>query len=101
MDWSSVTPALLASALLSIVLEWFPGLSSWWSQLAGAKKTTINALLVALISGGSVYGKCKLWGAVCPADWWGALGEIVVVLLLAAASNQAIHAMTKREIFLR
>lgn len=98
MDWSTITPALLTSALLSIVLEWFPGLTGWWESLSPARKTTINALLVALISGGSVYGNCRLWGTSCPADAWAAVGEIVVTFLLAAAGNQAVHLMTRREV---
>lgn len=99
MDWSVITPAVIAAAVLSVVLEWFPGVAGWWDGLTSAKRTTINALLVALISGFVVYGKCRLWGAVCPASWWSAIGEIAVVLLLAAASNQATHAMTRRELF--
>ena len=45
----NLTPALVASALLSLVLEWFPGVSSWWARQSSARKTSINALLVALI----------------------------------------------------
>ncbi len=101
MNWSSVTPAVIAAAVLSVVLEWFPGVSGWWDTLTAAKKTTLNALVVAFISVFVVYGKCRLWGSTCPTEWWSALGEIVVVLLLAAASNQAVHSMTKKEIFLR
>lgn len=101
IDWSTITPALLAGALLSIALEWFPGLAGWWETLSPARKTTINALLVALISGGSLYGGCRLWGASCPADTWAAVGSTVVTFLLAAAGNQAVHQMTRREVLRR
>lgn len=98
MNIESLTPALLVSAILSIVLEWSPGLSTWWHGLTPPKRAAINALLVALVSAVSVYGGCKLWGSVCPADMWASVWQIVVTALLAAAGNQAIHGMTKREV---
>jgi hypothetical protein len=101
MNVSTLTPALLASALLSLVLEWFPGVASWFQALTPAKRAGINALLVALISIISVYGNCKVWGSTCPADLWAAIAEVLLTALLAAAGNQAVHAMTKREVFAR
>ena len=68
----NLTPALIASALLSLVLEWFPGVSSWWQKQSSARKTTINALLVALISIISVLGGCwrgeVFWLAGCSSN---------------------------------
>jgi hypothetical protein len=101
MNVSTLTPAVLAAALLSIVLEWLPGVASWWHALTPAKRAAINALLVALISIISVYGNCKVWGSTCPADLWAAIAEVLLTALLAAAGNQAVHAMTKREVFAR
>lgn len=100
MNFESLTPAVLAAALLSLILEWFPGLAGWWAGLSPAKRAGINALLVALISVVSVLGNCYWWGDVCPADLWAAVGEILVVALLAAAGNQAVHLMTRRELFM-
>lgn len=99
MSIETVTPAVIGAAILSIVLEWLPGVAGWFEALSSAKKTTINAALVALISGGLVLGNCYLWGNTCPANPWGTLGEILVVLLLASAGNQAVHSMTRRDIF--
>jgi hypothetical protein len=98
MNVSTLTPALLASALLSLVLEWFPGVAGWWSGLTPARRAGINALLVALISVVSVLGNCYWWGSTCPADLWAAIAEVLLTALLAAAGNQAVHAMTKREV---
>jgi|CXWK01.1.fsa_nt_gi formate hydrogenlyase subunit 3/multisubunit Na+/H+ antiporter MnhD subunit len=98
IDWSAITPAVMVAAILSITLEWFPGLSTWWEGLSSRRKTTINALLVALISGGSVYGNCRLWSNVCPVDAWAAVGEIVITFLLAAAANQGVYAMSRKEV---
>lgn len=98
MNVVTLTPALIVAAVLSILLEWFPKLSDWWHALTPARRAGINALLVALVSVGSVYGGCKVWGSTCPADMWAAVWEIVVTALLAAAGNQAVHGMTKREV---
>jgi hypothetical protein len=96
----SLTPAVIAAAVLSIVLEWSPGLSSWWHGLTPARRAGINALFVALISVVSVLGGCYWWGSVCPVNLWAAVGEILLTALLAAAGNQAVHAMTRREVVL-
>lgn len=98
MDWSTITPAVIAAAILSIVLEWFPGVASWFEELSSAKKTTINALLVAVISGGTVIGKCYWWGSTCPENLWSVAGEVLVLFLLASAGNQAVYSMTRREV---
>ena len=97
----SLTPAIIAAAIVSILLEWFPGLSTWWEGLSSRRKTTINAMLIMLITGGSIYGKCKLWGDVCPADVWAAVAEVLVTFLLAAAANQSVHAMSRKEVLAR
>lgn len=94
----TLTPAVIAAALLSVLLEWSPGLSTWWHGLTPARRAGLNALFVALISVVAVLGKCYLWSDVCPTDVWAAVWEIIVVALLSAAGNQAVHAMTKREV---
>lgn len=99
MNLENITPAVIASALLSIVLEWAPGIASKFETLSSAKKTTINAALVALITLATVLGNCYLWGNTCPANPWGTWGEILVVFLLAAAGNQSVHAASRRENF--
>lgn len=99
MSIETVTPAVIGAAILSVVLEWFPGVAGWFAALSSAKKTTINAALVALISGGMVLGNCYLWGDTCPENSWNTFGSILLLLLLAAAGNQTTYAMTRREIF--
>lgn len=98
MSSATINPAVLAAAILSILLEWLPKLSDWWHALTPARRAGINALLVALISVVAVVGNCYLWGDVCPANVWDAVGDILIVALLAAAGNQAVHAMTRREL---
>lgn len=99
MSIETVTPAVIGAAILSVALEWFPGVAGWFSSLSSAKKTTINALLVAVISAGAALGECYLWGDTCPANSWSTFGGILLLLLLAAAGNQTTYAMTRREIF--
>jgi len=67
MTSETLTPAVIAAALLSIVLEWFPGVAGWFAGLTPARRAGINALLVALISIVAVLGNCYWWGDVCPA----------------------------------
>jgi len=98
MEFETITPAVIAAAILSIVLEWFPGVAAWFEALTSAKKATINALLIAAISAGAVLGQCYLWGDTCPENAWSVAGEILIVLLLASAGNQAVYAMTRREV---
>lgn len=93
-----VTPAVIAAALLSLILEWFPGLGDKWEELPAAKKTAINAALVALISIASVLGRCYWWGDVCPDSFWKAISGVLVTFLLAAAANQATYQATRREV---
>jgi hypothetical protein len=66
--------------------------------LTPARRAGINALLVALISVISVLGNCYWWGSTCPADLWAAIAEVLLTALLAAAGNQAVHSMTRREV---
>ncbi len=98
MEFETITPAVIAAAILSIVLEWFPGVAAWFEALTSPKKATINALLIAVIAAVTVLGQCYLWSNVCPENPWSAAGEILIVLLLAAAGNQAVHSMTRREV---
>lgn len=100
MTNESLTPAVITAALLSIVLEWFPGIAGWWAGLTPARRAGINALLVALISVVAVLGNCYWWGDVCPANVWNIVGDILLVALLAAAGNQAVHRMTRREVLM-
>lgn len=100
MNAGSITPAVIVAALLSILLEWSPVLSTWWQSLTAARRAMINALLVAVVSILSVLGNCYWWGTTCPADIWQAILQILLTALLAGGGNQFVHAFSKREVVL-
>ena len=95
-----ITPALIFTALLSLALEWLPGVSTWFAALTPAKKTSINALGVTLVSIISVVGGCYWWGSVCPENVWQAIGNVLLLGLLGMATNQGVYQATKRETLL-
>ncbi len=89
------SPALIFSALLALILEWFPGVSAWWEVLTPARRTTLNAFGVALISIAVMLLSCYR-GNQCPADVWAAVGDFLLVALLSLGVNQGVHLATKR-----
>lgn len=95
MTVEQVTPALILAAILSIVFEWFPGVSTWWEALSSGKKQGLMALGILLISVGSMFYQCRVH-AVCPADPVGTIEQLLLVALLAAAANQSVHMLTRR-----
>jgi hypothetical protein len=92
------TPALVFSALLALILEWFPGVSAWWAALSAPRKTALNAFGVALISIASMLIACQR-GNECPADVWGAVSGFLLTALLSLGVNQATYQAAKREHF--
>ena len=93
-----ITPALIFSALLSLLLEWLPGLRTWFEALTPAKKATVNALGVALVATVSVLGACYWWGDTCPESTWQTIGNIFLMALLGIGTNQGVHLLTKRQV---
>ena len=92
------SPAMLFAALLALLLEWFPKLKTWWESLSAAKKTTLNALGVAVISILAMMIPC--WrGGECPADPLDAAWKFLLTALLALAANQATYQAVKKENF--
>ena len=98
MNLETVTPAVIVSALLSVVLEWFPVLRAWFESLTSLQKASLNGLLIVIVSVFSVLGNCYWWGSTCPANWWEVIGGFLITALLSVAGNQSIHKMTKREL---
>ncbi len=92
------TPALVFAALLALLLEWSPGVAGWWQGLTPARRTTLNAFGVALISIVSMVIGCQR-GQTCPADVWGAIGDFLLTALLALGVNQAAYQAVKRQNF--
>ena len=95
MTIENMSVAAIVATVVSLLLEWFPGLRSWWEGFTAAQKQGIMAGTVAIISLGAVGVNCAR-GVVCPVDWWAAVWEIFVAFLAAAAVQQGVHLLTKR-----
>lgn len=92
----NMTIATTIAVLLSLVLEWFPGLKPRWDLLSEAQKRGLMAAAVAVISVVVVLGNCYWWGEVCPEKWTGALLDIFMAFIVAAGVQQGVHRLTKR-----
>lgn len=88
--------AAIVATIVSLALEWFPGLRVWWDGFTEAQKRGIMAGAVALVSVVTVVGNCYVWGGTCPANWGAWLTEVLLTFLAAAAVNQGVHRLTKR-----
>lgn len=91
-------PALLFSALLSVLLETVPGLKSWWSNLTSGQKAIGNALGVALISIAVMFYNCR-YGTVCPADTGKAIIDFLLLALVSLGVNQGVYLAVRKENF--
>lgn len=85
---------LVATAVM-LLLEWFPGLATWWAKFSEAQKKGIMAAIVAIISVAVVGINCGR-GGTCPADWWGFIAQVVVVIILGGGAQQGMFRLVKR-----
>lgn len=88
--------AAVVATIVSLLLEWFPGLNTWWDGFTEAQKRGIMAAIVAGVSIAVVAGNCYGRGQSCPADWVAFLQEVLMAFLAAATVNQGIHLLSKR-----
>ena len=95
---SGITPAVVFASLLALALEWFPGLAGWWQTLTPARRATLNAFGVAIISIVAMLIGCRR-GTDCPADVWGAIGSFLLTALLALGANQGVYRTVRRQNF--
>jgi hypothetical protein len=92
---NNVGLAAIVAVVVSLVLEWFPGLSTWWDTYSAAQKRGIMAAIVAAISIAALGINCAYYGT-CPADWLAAVRDVVLVFIAAAAGSQGVHLLSKR-----
>jgi hypothetical protein len=87
--------AAIVATVISLLLEWFPRVRTWWEKFTSPQKQGMMAGVVALISLAVVGVNCAR-GLSCPADWWAVLANIFLTFLAAAAVQQGVHQLTKR-----
>ena len=91
----NVSISALLAVIVSLLLEWFPWLSTWWEQFTAAQKRGMMAGAVALISIGVAGVNCAAYD-VCPADWLVFVRDAFLVFVAAAAGQQGVYALLKR-----
>ena len=96
MTLENVSVAALVAAVVSLLLEWFPKLNTWWERFKAAQKRGIMAGVVAVISVAVAGVNCAAYGT-CPADWLRFVVEVFLVFVGAAAAQQGVYALAKRE----
>lgn len=87
--------ATVVAVLISLFVEWFPGVATWWEKFTESQKRGIMALTVAIVTVAAAGVNCA-WRDVCPADWLEFAKEILMAFIVAATANQGIHRLTKR-----
>lgn len=96
MNGDNVTLAAVAAVILSLLVEWFPGVREWWEGFTESQKRGIMAGAVALLSIATVAVGCARGTGACPADWLAFLVEVFLTFLAAASVQQGVHLLTKR-----
>lgn len=91
----SVSVAAFVAVAVSLLLEWFPGLNTWWEKFTAAQKRGMMAAAVALISVGVAGVNCAAYDT-CPADWIVFVRDVFLAFIAAAAGSQGVYALLKR-----
>ena len=94
-DITALTLVTIIAALLSLALDYFPGLRAKWDALSVAAKRQWSAVFAIVIVGG-VFGltcaQVVMSNLVCtPTGVWDAVSNIIYVFII----GQGVHAGTK------
>lgn len=92
---TNISLAALVAVVVSLLLEWFPGLSAWWDGFSASQKRGIMAAAVGAISLAVTGINCAYYGT-CPADWLATVRDVFLVFIAAAAGQQGVHLLSKR-----
>lgn len=88
-----VTVTTIVAMVFSVVLDFFPGVNTYWNEtFSTAQKRIINAMVVMAVSIGAHVVNCTYYGN-CPAegDWLPVVSGILFSFLVAAGSQQAVR----------
>lgn len=91
----NVALAAVIAAVLSLLLEWFPGLRAWWDGFDSSQKRGLMALAVMLTALVTTGIQC-LYYDTCPADWLKVAVDLFLAFIAAAAGSQGVYQLTKR-----
>lgn len=94
MEQNASTAAIIA-AIISLLVEWSPGVAAWWHAKTATQKQIHMAAAVALVTAGTVGVNCAAYEQ-CPADWLAWATQLFLTFLAAAAANQSVHRLLRR-----
>jgi hypothetical protein len=92
---------LIAGAILSLVFSYFPGLKSWYDNLASSNKQLVMLGVLIVVAGGIFGLSCagvlaQLWPDFAVTCDVASVYTLIQYILLALVSNQATYAITNR-----
>lgn len=91
----TMTTVTLVSVLLSLALEWLPGLKVWWEPKTESQKRGLIAAAVAVFTLAGMGINCGYYD-VCPVDWLAAIKEVGLTFIVAAAGVSGVYVLAKR-----
>lgn len=85
--------SLMASAAISLICSYIPGVKDWYDALTGDNKRMVMGAAIVLVGAGSFGLSCAgiLADATCSKD--GAVA-LVKLVLLALSANQGMYVLT-------
>jgi len=89
---SSEQLASIAGIVLSLALSYIPGLSAWYNALVSQRKAAFMALLLVLVTAGTLAYQCRADLAGCASANWETYLSALVAALVA---NQAVYLITR------
>ena len=86
----------LAGMVLSIALEFIPGLEKWYAKFNPQEKRLVMLIALLLVVGGAFGLSCAGLFAAFACSWPGAW-EAVMAFIAALVANQSVHFVLKKE----
>ena len=85
--------SLLASGILAFALELIPPIKRYWDKFNGVQKQAVIALIVVIVSLGSIWYECR-YNASCPADTERAILDVVLTIAYGVVGSQGAYGIS-------
>lgn len=87
---TNVELSALAGILLSLIMSYVPGLSTWFASKNSQTKSLVMAVLLLVVAAGALLYKCNL-GSECITNNW---HDYAVALFAALIANQSAYTLS-------